>query len=37
LLADFIAEWTKTQLPPVVVNEEYWMMDFNRSLMKRGA
>jgi hypothetical protein len=30
-LVDFITEWT------VIVNEEYWTMYFNGSLMKKGA
>ena len=36
-LADFIAEWTDTQLPPAQVQAELWMMYFDGSLMKRGA
>ena len=36
-MADFIAEWTELQTPPVVINQEYWMMYFNGSLMKKGA
>ena len=37
VLADFVAEWTETQMPPAVVDQEYWMMYFNGSLMKKGA
>ena len=37
VLADFIVEWTKVQTPLVVVDQEYWMMYFDGSLMKKGA
>ena len=37
VLADFIAEWTEVQMPPAVVDQEYWMIYFDRSLMKKGA
>ena len=37
VLADFITEWTEVQMPPAVVDQEYWMMYFNGSLMKMGA
>ena len=37
VLADFIAEWTEVQMPPVVVDQEYWMTYFDGSLMKKGA
>jgi hypothetical protein len=30
-------EWTETQMPPATVDEEYWMMYFDGSLMKQGA
>jgi hypothetical protein len=37
VLADFMAEWTKTQMPIALVEQEYWMMYFDESLMKSGA
>ena len=37
VLADFVAEWTKVQMPPAVINQEYWMMYFDGSLMKKGV
>ena len=37
VLADFIVEWTGIQMPPAIINQEYWMMYFDRSLMKKGA
>ena len=37
MLADFIAEWTKVQTPPVIVDQEYWMMYRDGLLMKKGA
>ena len=37
MLADFVAEWIKVQMPPAVIDQEYWMMYFNGSLMKMGA
>jgi hypothetical protein len=37
VLADFMAEWTETQLPPALVEQEYWTMYFDGSLMKSGA
>ena len=37
MLADFIAEWTEVQMPPAVVDQEYWTMYFNGSLMKKGT
>ena len=36
-MVDFIAEWTEVQTPPVVVDQEYWMMYFDGSLMKKGV
>ena len=37
MLADFIVEWTEVQTPSAVVDQEYWMMYFDGSLMKKGA
>ena len=37
MLANFVTEWTEVQTPPMVVDQEYWMMYFNGSLMKKGA
>ena len=37
VLADFVAEWTDTQLPPAQVQAEYWTMYFDGSLMKTGT
>jgi len=36
-LADFVAEWTDTQLPPAQIQAEYWTMYFDGSLMKTGV
>ena len=36
-LADFVAEWTDTQLPPAQVQTECWTMYFDGSLMKTRA
>ena len=36
-LADFIAKWTKIQIPLVAVNQEYWMMHFDGSLTKKAV
>jgi ribonuclease HI len=36
-LADFLAEWTDTQLPLVQLQAELWTMYFDGSLMKTGA
>jgi ribonuclease HI len=32
-----MAEWTKTQTPPSLVEQEYWTMYFDGSLMKSRA
>ena len=37
VLADFMAEWSEFQIPPAAVDQEYWMMYFDGSLMKKGA
>ena len=37
VLADFVAEWTKVQMPLAVIDQEYWMMYFDGSLMKKGT
>jgi hypothetical protein len=37
VLADFLAEWTDTQLPSIQLQAELWTMYFDRSLMKTGA
>jgi hypothetical protein len=37
VLADFLAEWTDTQLPPVQLQAELWTMYFDGSLMKTRA
>lgn len=36
-LIDFVVKWTKSQLPPALVDQEYWIMYFDGSLMRRGA
>jgi ribonuclease HI len=37
ILADFLAEWTDTQLPMAPIQPELWTMYFDGSLMKTGA
>jgi hypothetical protein len=37
VLADFLAEWTDTQLPPAQIQAKLWTMYFDGSLMKTGA
>lgn len=35
-MADFVAEWTEAQMPPIIVDEEYWVLYFDGSLMRKG-
>jgi ribonuclease HI len=37
ILADFVAEWTDTQLPPSQVQAECWTLHFDGSVMKTEA
>jgi hypothetical protein len=37
VLADFLAEWTDTQLPPVQLQAKLWTTYFDGSLIKMGA
>ena len=37
ILADFVAEWTDTQLPPSQIQGECWTMYFDGSVMKTSA
>jgi hypothetical protein len=37
ILADFIAEWTDTQLPPLQIQAECWTLYFDGSVMKTGV
>jgi ribonuclease HI len=37
ILADFVAEWTDTQLPPPQIQAECWTLYFDKSMMKTGA
>ena len=37
MLANFVAEWTKIQMLLVVIDQEYWTMYFDGSLMKKGT
>ena len=37
VLADFVAEWTEIQMPPAVIDQEYWTMYFDGSLMKKDV
>jgi ribonuclease HI len=37
VLADFVAEWTEIQTPPVPIEHETWIMYFDGSVMKEGA
>jgi hypothetical protein len=36
-LADFVAEWTDTQLPPPQIQAECWTLYFDGSVMNTGA
>jgi hypothetical protein len=36
ILADFVAEWTDTQLPPPQIQAECWTLYFDGSVMKTG-
>jgi uncharacterized protein YpbB len=37
VLADFVAEWTEMQTPPMKIEHETWAMYFDGSVMKEGA
>jgi hypothetical protein len=37
ILADFLAEWTDTQLPLLQIQDECWTLYFDGSVMKTGA
>jgi ribonuclease HI len=37
ILADFVAEWTDTQLPTLQIQAECWTLYFDGSVMKTGA
>jgi hypothetical protein len=37
ILADFVDEWTDTQLPPPQIQAECWTLYFDGSVMKTGA
>jgi hypothetical protein len=37
ILADFVFEWTDTQLPPLQIQAECWTLYFDGSVMKIGA
>jgi ribonuclease HI len=37
ILADFVAEWTDTQLLPPQIQVEWWTLYFDGSVMKTGA
>jgi hypothetical protein len=37
ILADFVTEWTDTQLSPPQIQEECWTLYFDGSVMKTGA
>jgi ribonuclease HI len=37
ILADFVVEWTDTQLPPLQIQTECWTLYFDGTVMKTGA
>jgi hypothetical protein len=37
ILADFVVEWTDTQLPPLQIQAECWTLYFDGPVMKTGA
>jgi hypothetical protein len=37
ILADFVAEWTDTHLPPLQIQADCWTLYFDGSVMKTGA
>jgi ribonuclease HI/transposase InsO family protein len=37
ILADFVAEWTDTRLPPPQIQTKFWTLHFDGSVMKTGA
>jgi hypothetical protein len=37
VLVDFVAEWIETQMAPALVEQEYWTMYLDGSLMKSRA
>jgi hypothetical protein len=37
ILANFVAEWTDTQLPPPKIPAGCWTLYFDRSVMKTGV
>jgi hypothetical protein len=37
ILADSVAEWTDTQLPPLQIQAECWTLYFDGSVVKTGA
>ena len=37
VLANFVIEWIEVQMPPAVIDQEYWTMYFDGSLMKKGT
>jgi hypothetical protein len=37
VLANFVAEWTEIQTPPMSIEHETWIMYFDGSVMREGA